>query len=266
MSKIKKPKKEFADGTFRMISSQPTTFARGCQLDEEQKEAKRLALENTVMFLTGKPGTSKTFLATQIALDGVISKQYSKVIISRPTVNTGESKDMGFLPGDAFDFKEGKMAPYIKPVLQQMYKLKDKKTIDDMIEKGLIEIQPLQFIRGLNFEDTVVVIDEGQNATVEELKAIVTRICQDAKVIITSDYNQIDLRNKNKSLANFVDAISKLKGVATYNLTKNYRHPLALEILDLVNEMEEKEDERKAILYPNRGEEKTTSDSKDIRD
>lgn len=257
MSKNNKKKKEFADGSFRKISSHPTTFSHGCQLDNEQKEAKRLALENTVMFLTGKPGTSKTFLATQIALDAVIGKQYSKVIISRPTVETGESQQMGFLPGDAFDFKEGKMAPYIKPVLQQMYKLKDKKTIDMMFEKGQIEIQPLQFIRGLNFEDVIVIIDEGQNATVEELKAITTRICSDAKVIITSDYNQIDLRNKNKSLSNFVDAISKLKGVGIFNLTKNYRHPLALEILDLVNEMQDYE--RKTIRNSSREEKETES-------
>lgn len=230
--------KDLGNGKFRKKSTHPTTFK--VQLDEEQKEAKRLALENIITILTGKPGTSKTFLATQIALDGVISKEYGKMIVIRPMVDVGNS--MGFLPGEAFDFNAGKLAPYVRPILQQMYKLRGKEQIDGMIQKGQIEIVPLQFIRGLNFEDCVVVLDEGQNATSEEMKALVTRICNDAKLIITSDYNQIDLKDKNRSLSNFLNEIVNLDGVAIYNLTKNYRHPLALEILDLI---QQEEDNRK---------------------
>lgn len=239
MQKEERKMKTLSNGSKRKLSSHPTTFK--FQLDDEQKQAKALVLDNTVSFLTGPPGTSKTFLAVQVGLDGVISGQYSKMIVSRPMVDVGNS--MGFLPGDAFDFKEGKMAPYLAPVLQQMYKLKGKEQIDKMIEKEQIQIVPLQFIRGLNFEDCVVVVDEGQNMHVEEAKALVTRICNDAKLIITSDYNQIDLRFRNKSLSNLIDKISHLEGVCTFNLTKNYRHPLALEILSII---QKDEDERES--------------------
>ena len=159
-------------------------------LTAEQKVAKASALDNQVVIFTGKPGTSKTLLNCNIALDLLISNRVGKIIVTRPTVGVG--KEMGFLPGDAFDFKEGKMAPYTAPILQAMYKLKDKKTIDEMIEKGEIEIVPIQFVRGLNFEDCVVLVDEAQNLTPEELKALTTRLCENGKMMFTCDVNQID--------------------------------------------------------------------------
>lgn len=228
--------KDLGNGKFRKKSVKPTTF--GYQLSDEQKAAKRVALDNTITFLTGKPGTSKTFLAAQIGLDGVISKEYGKLIVTRPMVDVGNS--MGFLPGEAFSFTEGKTAPYLQPVLQQMYKLRSKEEITAMITKGTIEVVPVQFVRGLNFEDCIVIVDEAANLTHEEAKAIITRVGKDSKLIFTSDYNQIDLKNKNISLSNLVDKISELDGVGVYNLTENYRHPLAIEIMELIQSEDDK--------------------------
>lgn len=212
----------------------PTTF--NVTLTAEQKEAKAIALDNDVVVFTGKPGTSKSLLSCNIALDLLISGKVGKIIVTRPMVDVGKS--MGFLPGDAFDFKEGKSAPYLAPILQAMYKLKGKQVIDGMIEKEIIQIVPIQFVRGLNFEDCCVLVDESQNCTTDELKAISTRLCKDAKLIFTSDVNQIDLFNKHSSAGHFFKKIKDLKGVALIELTENFRSELALSIMDAINEYE----------------------------
>src|SRR5215217_6387257 len=97
------------------------------QLTEEQKLAKAIALENKITIFTGRAGTSKTLLNCQIALDLVMSGRLGKLLVTRPTIIAGEGEGMGFLPGDAFDFLGGKMAPYIRPILEAMYELKSKK-------------------------------------------------------------------------------------------------------------------------------------------
>lgn len=203
-------------------------------LTEEQKIAKATCLDNQIVFLTGKPGTSKTTVACVVALGALINDMYKKIIITRPTVNA--SKDIGFLPGDAFDFKEGKMAPYIAPIISSMIKLKDEKQIDDLIKNKKIEIVPIQFARGMNFEDAIVIVDESQNCTVDELKTLTTRMCRDSKMILTSDINQVDLFNKNRSSANFIQKLQELDGVAIIELKENFRSPLSLQIMDMIDE------------------------------
>lgn len=216
----------------RKIRKTPTTF--NIKLTAEQKEAKGIAMNSTVTFFTGKPGTSKSTLCCHVALDLLIKGEVDKIIVTRPTV--AASKDMGFLPGDAFDFKEGKMAPYIAPLLQSMYKLRKKEEIEGMIKKGQIEIVPIQFVRGLNFENCIVIVDESQNITTEEIKALTTRISLNCKMLFTSDINQIDLKNKDQSASKFVQRIGTLEGVSVVHLTENFRSPLALEIMDLLDQ------------------------------
>lgn len=215
----------------RKITKSPTTF--NIKLTEEQKAAKAVCYDNQMIFLTGRPGTSKTTIACHVALDLLIKRVVGKIIVTRPLVNVG--KDMGFLPGDASGFKEGKLAPYVAPVLQTMYKLRNPAEIDLMIEKGQIEIVPIQFVRGLNFEDAVVIIEETQNCDTEELKAITTRLCEDAKMIFTSDVNQIDLYNKDRSAGHFIKQLATLEGVAVVELTENFRSPLALAVMDMID-------------------------------
>lgn len=213
------------------------------ELTPEQETAKKIMLNNDVTILTGKPGTSKTTLNCYVALQLLLTRRVGKIIVTRPMVDVGK-KSMGFLPGDAFDFKEGKMAPYLAPVLQAFYKLYQKEQIDKYIEQGIIEIIPIQFVRGSNFEDCVVMVDEAQNLDAEELKALTTRLCKDAKMLFTSDLNQVDLLNKRSSAGKFFKAIEELDGVAMFELTENFRSPLALAIMDKVDE--QLEAERKA--------------------
>jgi len=212
-------------------------------LKEEQKLAKAEALQNDVIVFTGKPGTSKSLLSCNIALDLLLTGKVSKIIVTRPMVDVGKS--MGFLPGDAFDFKEGKSAPYLAPVLQAMCKLKSKVEIDNLIEIGKIEIVPIQFVRGLNFEDCVVLVDESQNCTTDELKAIATRLCVGSKLIFTSDVNQIDLLNRHSSAGYFFNKIKTLKGVIIIELLENFRSKLALSIMDKINEYDDERKERR---------------------
>lgn len=233
MQEVKNREKEPKE-VFRKKRRGPITF--NVKLTEEQKEAKARVMANTVSFLTGKPGTSKSLLACHVALDYLISGEVGKIVVTRPTVLA--SRDVGFLPGDAFDFKSGKLAPFLAPILQAMYKLRSREEIDREIDKGNIEIIPIQFIRGLNFEDCVVIVDEGQNLTSEELKAVTTRLCKNSKLIITSDYNQIDLRNKNQSASNFISEIAKLDDVDIIELKENFRHDLALAIMDVIDRVE----------------------------
>lgn len=219
----------------------PISFSN-ITLTAEQKEAKAKALDHDIVVFTGRPGTSKSFLSCQIALDLLLSGRVGKIIVTRPMVDVG--KTMGFLPGDAFDFKEGKSAPYLAPILQAMCKLRNKDEIDKLIETEKIQIVPIQFIRGLNFEDCVVLVDESQNCTTDELKAITTRLCKNAKLIFTSDVNQIDLMNKHSSAGYFFNKIKDVEGVALIELKENFRSDLALTIMDLINEFD---NERKQV-------------------
>lgn len=216
----------------RKITKSPTSF--NVVLTQEQKDAKAIALANTITFFKGKPGTSKSLLCCHIALDLLIKGYVDKIIVTRPTVIA--SRDMGFLPGDAFDFKEGKMAPFLAPILQSMYKLRSRQEIDGMISNGRIEIVPIQFARGLNFENCVVIVDESQNITTDELKTITTRLSENCKMLFTSDVNQIDLQNKSSSGSKFIDMIAQLDEVAVVELKENFRHPLSLLIMDKIDE------------------------------
>lgn len=230
MKEVNNREKELAP-KLRKLRKSPVTF--NIKLTEEQKKAKALALNSTITFFTGRPGTSKSTLACHTALDLLIKGEVDKIIVTRPTIDA--SKSIGFLPGDAFDFKEGKMAPYVAPILQTMYKLRSKEEIDGMIAKEKIQIIPIQFVRGLNFEDCVVIYDESQNSTAEELKAVVTRICDNAKILFTSDLNQVDLHDKTKSAGHFIRELESLEGVSVIELTENFRHPLALAVMDNID-------------------------------
>lgn len=216
----------------RQISTKPITFH--IQLTEEQKLAKATIIENVVTFLKGKPGTAKSTLACNAALDRLIKGHVDKILITRPTVEASDTQ--GYQPGDSFDPYTGKMAPFISPLLETMYKLRSKDEIDNMIKKEQIQIQPINFVRGKNFENVFVIVDESQNLKVDELKALTTRICNNSWMVFTSDVNQIDLRWKGDSSAHFVNAISELKDVGMVELTENFRHPLALAIMDVIDQ------------------------------
>ncbi len=212
-------------------------------LTEEQGLAYKLAMDNKVVVLRGRPGTAKTTMNCYIALQCLLSRRVGKIYVTRP--NEGIGKTTGLLPGEAYSFHEGKMAPYLKPVLSALYELHGKVAVDKLIEIGKIEVQPLEFIRGSNIKDAVIIIDESQNCTPEELKAITTRLCKDAKMLFSVDTNQIDLRNKKNSAGWYFDNIADLKGVEIIELKENFRDELALAIMDRIDEQLSKEAENK---------------------
>ena len=197
-------------------------------LNQEQKEAKKQILYNTVTVLKGKAGSGKSLLAAQVALDLLFTKEIEKVLITRPTVVAGQ--DIGYLPGGI----DEKLAPFTAPVYENMHRLYDKVKIEKLIEEGKIEIVPVSFMRGRNFTDCLVVVDESQNLTDVQTELILTRICKGSKVIFCGDSAQIDLRNKKDSGFDFM--IKHMIDVPSFNvvtLETNHRHEIVDPILEV---------------------------------
>jgi len=198
------------------------------QLNEEQKRAKELILNSTITVLRGKAGSGKSMLAANIALDLLFKKDIEKIIITRPTVVAGE--DIGYLPGDI----NQKLAPFTAPVYENMHRLYNKEKIEKCIEEGDIEIVPVSFMRGRNFTNCLVVVDEAQNLTDNQTELLLTRICSGSKMIFCGDGAQIDLKDRKTS---GFDVICKhMKEVPGFNvitLEKNHRHPIVDDILEV---------------------------------
>lgn len=195
------------------------------ELNQEQKEAKSKILENTVTLLAGSAGSGKTLLACQIALEKLFMKEAEKIIITRPTVS---KEEIGFLPGDLRE----KMDPWVQPIYQNMYALYDRIKIEKHIQEGDIEIVPVSFMRGRTFLDSIVIVDEAQNVTHEQMEMIVTRLGLRSKMIICGDDNQVDLKNKRDSGFRFLyTASKKIKNLAAISLKTNHRNPIVEDLI-----------------------------------
>jgi phosphate starvation-inducible PhoH-like protein len=198
------------------------------QLNEEQKKAKEKILHNTVTVLKGKAGSGKSLLAANIALDLLFSREIEKIIITRPTVVAGQ--DIGFLPGDVNE----KLAPFTAPVYENMHRLYNKEKIEKCIAEGEIEIVPVSFMRGRNFTNCLVVIDEAQNLTDTQMELLLTRICHGSKMIFCGDAAQIDLKDRKTSGFDVVCKHMKdVPGFEVITLEKNHRHEIVEFILDV---------------------------------
>ena len=203
-------------------------------LNEEQKEAKAKILDSTLTLLAGKAGSGKTMLACQIALERLFMKEVEKIIITRPTVS---KEDIGFLPGDLRE----KMDPWVQPIYQNMFTLYDKVKIEKLIEEGKIEIVPVSFMRGRTFLNSVIIVDEAQNVTHEQMEMIVTRLGLRSKMIICGDDHQVDLKSKRDSGFKFLyTAARKVKNMVGISLTTNHRDPIVDDLLEVYEEAEEK--------------------------
>ena len=157
------------------------------QLNEEQKEAKQLILDNTITLLAGQAGSGKTLLACQVALDGLLRRIYTKIIITRPTVS---KEEIGFLPGDLRE----KMDPWVQPIYQNLFMLYDKAKVEKLIADGKIEIVPVSFMRGRTFLDSCVIVDEAQNIEIPEIKMLLTRVGEGSTIVLNGDIQQSDLK------------------------------------------------------------------------
>lgn len=200
-------------------------------LNEEQKEAKKQILDSTITVLKGMAGSGKSMVAAQVALDLLFKKEIEKIVITRPTVTSGE--DVGFLPGGIDD----KLAPFTAPVYDNMYRIYNKEKIDKCLQEGLIEVIPLAFMRGRNLSNCCVVVDEAQNITHRQMELLLGRLCNGSKMIICGDNAQIDLKDKKLSGFDFIcKHLKDVPGFGVYTLKTNHRHPIVENIVNIYQE------------------------------
>ena len=195
------------------------------QLNEEQKKAKALILDNPITMLRGMAGSGKTLVATQVALDMLFTKQVEKVIITRPTV---AKEEIGFLPGDIRE----KMDPWLAPIYHNLFMLYNEAKVRKEMENGNIEIVPFAFMRGRTFVDAFVIVDEAQNVTHPQMETVIGRLGKGSKMVICGDIAQIDLKDKRETGFSFLSRLEEqVEGFVTHSLEQNHRHEIVSPIL-----------------------------------
>lgn len=184
---------------------------------------------NDVVFGIGPAGTGKTYLAVVFAVAALKNNEVKKIILTRPAVEAGEN--LGFLPGD---LKE-KVDPYLRPLYDALYDMLGVEQTEKLMEKGVIEIAPLAYMRGRTLEDAYVILDEAQNTTDNQMKMFLTRLGFRSKMIVTGDISQIDLpRNTTSGLIRTLDILEGVKGISFIHLSAMdvVRHPVVQRIIE----------------------------------
>ncbi len=183
---------------------------------------------NTLTFGIGPAGTGKTFLAVVMAVRALRNREVSRVILSRPAVEAGEK--LGFLPGD---FKE-KVDPYLRPLYDSLGDLLEDSVVERYLERGVIEVAPLAYMRGRTLSEAFVILDEAQNATREQLKMLLTRLGADSKMVVNGDVTQIDLpRGQSSGLVEAPRLFANIEDIGVVELSETdvVRHPLVARII-----------------------------------
>jgi phosphate starvation-inducible PhoH-like protein len=191
-----------------------------------------------MVFGIGPAGTGKTYLAVAMAVSDLLAKKVGRIVLARPAVEAGES--LGFLPGTI----QQKVDPYLRPLYDALYDMLDSEKVEKLIEKGTIEIAPLAFMRGRSLNDSFIILDEGQNATAEQMKMFITRLGFGSKAVITGDVTQIDLPTGRRSgLLEAIDVLQAVKGISfTYFNEKDVvRHDLVQRIVRAYDSYERSE-------------------------
>jgi phosphate starvation-inducible PhoH-like protein len=193
-------------------------------LNEEQKLAKQLIIDNQIVIVTGRAGSGKSLICAQTALDFLMKKQCDHIFVTRAAVEVGNS--LGFLPGDL----EEKFNPYLEAFRENLEKCYDKVKIGDLVKEKKIVAYPVQFIRGKTIDD-VLVVEEAQNLTRHEMLAILTRLGKTGKIIINGDLEQQDIREGFNGLAYAIELAKKIDGIEWVKLKHNHRSDLVGKIL-----------------------------------
>jgi phosphate starvation-inducible PhoH-like protein len=192
------------------------------------------AIENNDMvFGIGPAGTGKTYLAVAMAVSALNNKKVNRIILARPAVEAGER--LGFLPGTL----QEKVDPYLRPLYDALYDLMDAERVDRYLEKNVIEIAPIAFMRGRTLNDSFIILDEAQNTTSEQMKMFVTRMGFNSKTVVTGDITQIDLPNTRKSgLLEVMDVLRNVEGLSFSFFTEEdvVRHHLVQRIVRAYDE------------------------------
>ncbi|NLY78082.1 MAG: PhoH family protein [Tissierellia bacterium] len=191
---------------------------------------------NDIVFGIGPAGTGKTYLAMAMAVNAFKNKEVNRIILTRPAVEAGEN--LGFLPGD---LKE-KVDPYLRPIYDALFDILGAETYYKLVEKGLIEVAPLAYMRGRTLDSAYVMLDEAQNTTNEQMKMFLTRLGFGSKAIITGDITQIDLaKGKSSGLITVSKILKDIPGIDFIYLTKHdiVRHPLVQRIIEAYERFDE---------------------------
>ncbi len=209
-----------------------------------------------VVFGIGPAGTGKTFLAVTLAVTALKRGQVKRIVLTRPAVEAGES--LGFLPGD---LKE-KVDPYLRPVYDALYQILGKEQTTRLMEREIIEIAPLAYMRGRTLEDAFVILDEAQNTTIMQMKMFLTRLGFNSKMIVNGDMSQIDLPRRVKS--GLIDAMEELKGIKAidfvhFSASDVVRHPVVADIINAYEKDAPKVDFEEKSEETNKLEEETAS-------
>lgn len=204
-----------------------------------QRKYVRAIMDNTVVFGIGPAGTGKTFLAVAMAVNAFKDKQVNRIVLTRPAVEAGEK--LGFLPGDM----QNKVDPYLRPLYDALYEIMGAETYHKYLEKGMIEIAPLAYMRGRTLDDSFIILDEAQNTTPEQMKMFLTRIGFGSKAVVTGDITQIDLPGDRKSgLKEIIKILRGVEGVEFIYLTEKdvVRHELVQRIIKAYEKYDQNSD------------------------
>jgi phosphate starvation-inducible PhoH-like protein len=194
-------------------------------LNEEQKLAKQLIINNQIVIVTGRAGSGKSLVCAQAALDFLMKKQCNHIYVTRATIEVGGS--LGFLPGDL----EDKFNPYLEAFQENLEKCYDKVKIQELVKGKKVVAYPVQFIRGKTIDD-VLVVEEAQNLSKGEMLAILTRLGKTGKIIINGDNEQKDIKESYTGLSYAIDISKKIEGIEWIKLKANHRSDLVGKILD----------------------------------
>ncbi len=232
----------------RVLASDPTATLRGLADAGRQRSLGRRMVQpksanqkryleaiekHDMVFGIGPAGTGKTYLAVAMAISALLVKRVNRIILARPAVEAGER--LGFLPGTLQD----KIDPYLRPLYDALYDMLDPEKVDRYLEKNVIEIAPIAFMRGRTLNDSFVILDEAQNTTSEQMKMFVTRLGFNSKAVITGDITQIDLPNARRSgLLEAIDVLRRVEGLTFvhFDETDVVRHHLVQRIIRAYDE------------------------------
>src|ERR1039457_3564447 len=195
--------------------------------------------QHDMVFGVGPAGTGKTYLAVAMAISALLNKQVNRIILARPAVEAGER--LGFLPGSL----QEKIDPYLRPLYDALFDMREPERVERYLEKNIIEIAPIAFMRGRTLNDSFVILDEAQNTTSEQMKMFVTRLGFNSKAVITGDITQIDLPNPSRS--GLIEAMNVLQGVEgirfqMFNESDVVRHHLVQRIVRAYEDFKARDD------------------------
>ena len=194
-------------------------------------------ITNDISFGVGVAGTGKTYLAVACAIDALERQEVRRILLTRPAVEAGEK--LGFLPGDLSQ----KIDPYLRPLYDALFEMLGFERVEKLIERNVIEIAPLAYMRGRTLNDAFIILDESQNTTVEQMKMFLTRIGFNSRAVITGDITQVDLpRHQTSGLRDAIEVLQNIKGIS-FNFFQSkdvVRHPVVARVVDAYESHEQK--------------------------